>query len=123
MPRLAGIKLYLFPDRSLLMRIMAVKTHFVFIEILDLLGTVFSFLKLRHDLFMADQAVVRFKEIPSPFPYGFRVRMKRLLLSVVVAVPAGGLTVNRSMEFLGVDPPGGMGRAAQPQQKRDKKSD
>ena len=44
------------------------KTHLVFFRVLDLLRTVFSFLETGHDLFMANQAVVRLKKSLAPFP-------------------------------------------------------
>jgi len=92
------------------MRIMAVKTHFVFIEILDLLRSVLSFLQIAHDLFVADQAVVRLKTILGSFRYFLRIGMKPLFPNVLMAILAGGLSMNGSMEFLRIDPPGGMGR-------------
>jgi hypothetical protein len=102
---------------------MAVKTHFVFIEILDLLRSVLSFLQIAHDLFVADQTVVRLKTILGSFGYFFRIGVKPLFPNVLMAILAGGLSMNGSMEFLGVDPPGGMGVPGQPQKKGNKKND
>ena len=51
----------------------------MFFKILDLLGTVFPFLQISGYLFVANQAVVRLKGTLSPFPYFFRIGMKRLL--------------------------------------------
>ena len=93
---------------------MAAKTRFMFFEILDLLGPVFSFLQIAHDLFMADQAVVRLKTILGSFRYFFRIGVKPLFPNVLMAVLAGGLSMNGSMELLGIDPPGGMGRNRKP---------
>ena len=114
-PRLGGIEGDLFFDRSLIMRVVAGQTHLVFFNILDFVRTVPALHQITRDLFMADQAVVRLKKDLGAFPYFFWIGMKRFLLNVVMAVPAGCLTVDRGVEFLGVDPPGGMGRDGTPQ--------
>jgi len=115
MPRFGGVKGYLFLDRSLFMRVVAGQAHFVLFSLLDPLGTVLSFLQIDRHLFVANQAMVGLKEILGPFPYFFRVRMKRFFLSVVMAVPARCLSMDRGMEFLGIDPPGGLGRGREQQ--------
>jgi len=66
--RFAGIKLDLFLDRSLLMRVVAGKTQFMFFRILERLGTVFPFLQISCYLFVANQAVIRLEEPLAPFP-------------------------------------------------------
>lgn len=77
----------------------------MFFRILDWLATVFPFLKISGYLFVANQAVVRLKEIPWLFPNFFRIGMKRLLFCVLMAILAGCLSMDRGMEFLGVYPP------------------
>ena len=82
----------------------------MFFRILDLLGTVFPFLQISGHLFVANQAVVRLKTILGSFRYFFRIGVKPLFPNVLMAILAGGLSMNGSVEFLGIDPPGGMGR-------------
>ncbi|NTV57667.1 MAG: hypothetical protein HGA74_10325 [Deltaproteobacteria bacterium] len=50
------------------------------------------------------------KTILGSFHYFFRIGMKPLFPNVLMAILAGGLSMSGSMEFLGVDPPGGVGR-------------
>ena len=69
MPRFGRIEADLFLDRSLIVRVVAGQAHLVFFRILDLLRAVFSFFKTGHDLFVANQAVVRLKKILGAFPY------------------------------------------------------
>jgi hypothetical protein len=121
MARYSGIKLDFVLDRSLLMRVVAGEAHVVFFRILDFLRPVLALLQSTRNLIMANQAVIRLKEILRLFSYLFRVRMKRFLLSVVVAILAGGLSMDRRMEFLGVYPPRSLGRGRAPPEEEDKK--
>ena len=93
-PRLGRIEGDIFFDRSLIMGVVAGQTHLMFFRVLDLLRTVLPFLETGHDLFVANQAVVRLKKILGAFSYFLRVGMKRFLLRVIMAVPARCLTVD-----------------------------
>jgi len=105
------------------MRVMAAKTRFMFFDILDFLGPVFSLLQIARNFLVANQAVVRMKTILGSFRYFFRIGVKPLFPNVLMAILAGGLSMNGSVEFLGIDPPGGMGVPGQPQKKGNKKND
>jgi hypothetical protein len=98
-----------FLDGRLIMGVVAGQAHLVLSRVLDLLGTVFSFVKIGDHLFVTHQAVVRPKKILGPLSYFLRIGVKGLRLEVLVAITAGYLAVDRGMEFFGVDPPGGMG--------------
>ncbi len=123
MPRLAGIKLRLFLDRSLIVGIVAGQAHLVLLRILDLLGSVFPLLQIARNLFVANQAMVRIEESLDSLSYLFGVRMKRSRLDVVMTVPAGSLAMDRGVKLLGIDPPGGMGRGGEQPQKEDEQAD
>jgi hypothetical protein len=114
MPWFGRIKLHPFLDRSLIVRVVAAEAPLVIFDILHLLGAVFSLLEIARDLFVADQAVIRLKTIPGSFSYFFRVGMKAPFLNFLMAILARSLSMNRSVKFLGIDPPGGMGRSRAP---------